>query len=124
MVERQNLVILIIFRPKIKTLKEAKVTFRILMQELYLVVNAKQFELLRKCPSKPQNHNKSLQASRFKMITEAFENIENWLNSRSDGGYKRKKNYNFSYGPLQLHEVNMPREQIAFMESLARLTNK
>lgn len=45
------------------------------MQELYLIVNAKQFELLRKCPTKPQYHNKSLQATRYKMISEVFDNI-------------------------------------------------
>ena len=90
-------------------------TFRVLMQQLYLIVNAKQYELLRKTPTKPLFHNKSLQATRAKMLNEIFENIENWLNSKGEGGYKRKKNYNYSYGALQLHEVNMPREHVAFM---------
>jgi len=42
------------------------------MQELYLIVNAKQYELLKKCPIKPILHNTSLLTSRNKMITDVL----------------------------------------------------
>jgi hypothetical protein len=111
--------------PKIKSLSRAKLVFRMLMQELYLVVHSKQFELLRRYPAKAVGHNKSLQATRAKLIGEVLENMEDWLYGRdSEVAYRRRKNYNLNYGPLLMHETVMPREHVAFMETLAKLAAK
>ena len=92
------------------------------MQELYLIVHSSQFELLQRHPSKHYCHQKTLMATRSKLIGEVLENVEGWLYGKdSEGSYRRKKNYGLNYRPLQLNEVVMPKEQVAFMESLARL---
>ena len=43
------------------------------------------------------------------MIADALENVDAWLSTGSNTNYKRKKAYNFNYGPLQLHELDMPK---------------
>lgn len=87
------------------------------------MLNAKQFELLRKCPSKSVAHNSSLSALRAKMVGEVLENVEQWL-SGGGSNYRRKKNYNYNFGPLQLQETEMPRDHRLFMEQLAKLSVK
>ena len=70
-------------------------------------------------------HSRSLMATRNKLIGEVFDNMEDWLSNRNEGeAYRRRRNYGLNYGPLKLHEVNMPKEHIAFMESLAKLASK
>ena len=92
------------------------------MQELYLILHSNQFELLLKYPSKHYFHHKSLIATRNKLVGDVLENMEAWLYGKdSEGSYKRKKNYGLNYRPVQMNEVVMPKEQVAFMESLARL---
>lgn len=58
------------------------------------------------------------------MIGEALENVEAWLQDKSNEAYKRRKNYNLNYGPLQMQETTMTPEHVSFMESLARLSVK
>lgn len=95
--------------------------FKVLMQELYLTFHAKQFELIKRSPSKPILHNKSLSASRSKMLGDALENVENWVGNGIGSSFKRKKAYNYNYGALQLHEVELPKEHRTFMESIQKL---
>lgn len=94
------------------------------MQELYLIIHSKQFELLKKHPTKHYFHNKSLITTRNKLFDDVFDNLESWLNNREGEHYRRRKNYNLNYGSLQIHEVSMPKEHVAFMENLARLAIK
>ena len=93
-----------LFRPKAKTLKDSKLIFKVLMQELHLVANSKQFDVLRRYPAKLYWHNKSLMATRNKLINEALENMEDWLSNREVGDpYRRRRNYGLNYGPLKTH---------------------
>ena len=75
------------------------------MQELSLIVNSRQFELLRKSPSRPILHQKTLVATRGRLVTDALENVGVWLEQGIDTSFKRKKNYTLNYGPMQMHEV-------------------
>lgn len=58
------------------------------------------------------------------MINDALENLDNWVTTGLNSSYKRRKNYNYNYGPLQLHEVDMPKEHRNFMENIAKLLAK
>ena len=47
---------------------------------------------------------------RKKLVGEVLDNMEDWIGSREEGeSYKRRRNYGLSYGPLKLHEANMPK---------------
>ena len=89
------------------------------------MAHSKQFEVLRKYPAKSYWHNKSLMATRGKLVSEVLDNMEEWLSTRSEGSvYKRRKNYGLNYGPMKVHEISMPREHVSFMETLAKLAAK
>ena len=75
MVETQSLVSQLLFRPKSLNITQTKKVFRVLMQEMNLIVNARQFELLRKCPSKSLLQNKTISATRVRLTNEALDNV-------------------------------------------------
>ena len=75
MVETQSLVSQLLFRPKGLNITQTKKVFRVLMQEMNLIVNARQFELLRKCPSKSLLQNKTLSSTRVRLANEALDNV-------------------------------------------------
>jgi len=64
-----------ILRTKIKTLNDGKKVMKVLLQELSMIVNSKQFELVRRCPSKVIFHHKTLQATRGRLIADALDNV-------------------------------------------------
>lgn len=110
-------------RDRIKSMKEGRSVMNVLLQELHLIIRAKEFELLCSFPCQNTIANKSLNSNRAKMVGEVLENVENWVKGGIDKSYRRKKNYGYNYEPFEIGERELGKEHKAVIESIYKLSS-
>lgn len=100
---------------------EGRRVLQVLLQELFLVINSKQFELLPSFPSRSSLQNKSLNSLRKKLLGEIFANVESWMGEGVSKEYKRKKNYACDYCLFRVEERDPDTHSQAVAQALIKI---